>query len=446
MAALQRLLADTGGTPGDLAFLASADPVSLRPGVDYFLVGGRAVLLRDGRYDRLVTPGDHLYVPDETLWRQIGEGAPPMNPSWRLQPLPEVELRVLSPRRRASLAGEDHPALARLRTDWADAELHHVREARRRLTQGLTDFIDEEGALGAGPYELNDARLVLAVAEDALIHTLVPTELRSRLFNHRFLVAFADYPGLEGTMVDGRKARIQYRETSVFVPVMGLTAGGPGLFCPELYPDNMMAIVVGRELYGFPKLHADTYIEPLPRDGEDLVTVLNGEVACHLRVDRWSEPHPGEWSSQLAQQLLGDDLDAAAGATLARALVGDARDLADWVEHLGDIPIVLRRRIRRAGGEIDELIRAPFKVSDVNELRVGDASQFQMSLGRLSGARLRGVFSCRLDMGLSAPERLLDRSASRTRRAAQSARGLARLAVEHAPILGAVPGWVWRRR
>lgn len=70
------------------------------------------------------------------------------------------------------------------------------------------------------------------------------------------LVGVADFP--DAHPESEPSARFSYTETTVFVPVRyGAT---PGVFIPYIYPSSWEPILVGREVYGFPKQLGNTVI------------------------------------------------------------------------------------------------------------------------------------------------------------------------------------------
>lgn len=109
--------------------------------------------------------------------------------------------------------------------------------------------------VNTGPFIFENASIVFAFCEadpqpildtlpDGLSLLQIPGRTRAPIF-----ITFADFPTAypEHDMT----AQFGYTETSIFVPVrFGAT---PGVYLPYLYPSAWEPILIGREVYGFPK-------------------------------------------------------------------------------------------------------------------------------------------------------------------------------------------------
>jgi hypothetical protein len=147
--------------------------------------------------------------------------------------------------------------------------------------------------------------------------------------------------------------RFSYREVTPFLPAWtGLR--GPCAFVPELYPDAWMAVILGREIHGFPKRTARIGYRD---DGGELL--VDRKLA--LRV-RWRERE--------------DAAPATVVGELARSLIPHRRSeqLATWLvdrlpERLG-FAAVVRKRIGapQSSGrsfEVDELVRVGVRLDPI---------------------------------------------------------------------------------
>src|SRR5262249_7916547 len=146
------------------------------------------------------------------------------------------------------------------------------------------DFFDPPNArLVPGPYRFSPMRLVLHVVETerAALAALLPRGLHLLPgLGGRYLVVFGDFHRCVTQHARGDGRVFSYRETTPFIPCAGF--GRVGAFIPELYPDSYMAILLGREIYGFPKRLGRTTVRG---DGVDVIV----DHARLMRA-RWSRP------------------------------------------------------------------------------------------------------------------------------------------------------------
>jgi hypothetical protein len=152
---------------------------------------------------------------------------------------------------------------------------------------------------------------------------------------------------------DGR--RFLYHEVTPFVPVWSVRTG-VSVFIPELYPDAWMAVILGREIHGFPKRTARVGFHD---DGAELLV----EQRLAMRV-RWRAEAP--CSPGLAVRHLVDHM--ADTSAIGRAAQW-AVDRWHGQSRLGFAALV-RKRIGAPGtagrdAEIDELVRVPFGLDPI---------------------------------------------------------------------------------
>jgi len=176
----------------------------------------------------------------------------------------------------ASLAGLPHGAKATAVqaceiVSWSASDLWRLpgfeEAARRALGRSLKQVetcLAEISApihytagarVAAGPFAFNDTTLLIAFcdAERDVITALLPDGLnllaapkQSRV---PVFVGLAEFP--DAHPEHDPRARFAYTETTCFVPVRcGIT---PGVFIPYIYPSAWEPILIGREIYGFPK-------------------------------------------------------------------------------------------------------------------------------------------------------------------------------------------------
>lgn len=101
--------------------------------------------------------------------------------------------------------------------------------------------------LNAGAFEFPNSEIIFAFCHAELSSLILPDGV-TRMGNS-LLVAFADFPN--SRYANAPDKTFSYKETTFFVPVrVGSTLG---LYVPYIYPSSYEAILLGREIYGFPK-------------------------------------------------------------------------------------------------------------------------------------------------------------------------------------------------
>lgn len=137
---------------------------------------------------------------------------------------------------------------------WLARELVSAQDRRDTLAAPV-HYADGRAQIAPGPFMFEDVTLIFAFCDADLdpVRAILPEGLR--LFRRpgrrrdSVLLALADFP--TAYPEDDPAARFGYTETTVFVPVR---AGRRiGLFVPYIYPSAYEPILLGREIYGFPK-------------------------------------------------------------------------------------------------------------------------------------------------------------------------------------------------
>jgi hypothetical protein len=153
---------------------------------------------------------------------------------------------------------------------------------------------------------------------------------------------------------DPRDARrFVYHELTPFLPAWsGLR--GPCAFVPELYPDAWMAVILGREIHGFPKRTAR--IGWREHGGE---LIVDRKLALRVRWRARTPGDPGVIVGELARALIPN----------AR-VAGLAKLLVDRLPERLRFSIVVHKRIgdpETAGRSfaIDELVRVPVRLDPI---------------------------------------------------------------------------------
>jgi len=221
-------------------------------------------------------PAETLYALAAGEGRSTGGGSAAPGPAWAeglLDPL-------------ASLGGLPHRVKFEAVSDctlwaWPVADLWQSpalsAAARRVLASALgtvqtrldeleapVHFAGETAQLVPGPFMFENVTLIFAFCEGDLDG--VRARLREGLSLVRrpgrkrdaLLLALARFPDAYPEADPG--ARFGYTETTVFVPVR--YGRGVGLFVPYIYPSTYEPILLGREIYGFPKRLGQTTFGP----------------------------------------------------------------------------------------------------------------------------------------------------------------------------------------
>lgn len=253
-------------------------------------------------------------------------------------------------------------------------EMQRLREARLRDVIAADDFFVQPGArLVPGPYRFGPFTTTLFVVDggEAHVRRLLPPGLHPMPGTRgRYVLAFHE---IDNTVVEHAPGlgSYGYHETAPFLPCV-TTTGRVGTFIPELYPDAYMAILLGREPYGFPKRLGRTIRRS---DGVDVLV----DHARLMRA-RWRGRLPLD-THELGLALVRALFPRMEGGTSDRF----TRRVLTWIGDHG-LPrpfrrsrVLLRRRLLSERAEVDprhrldELTEVPFEV-----LRFDDAAQWDV--------------------------------------------------------------------
>jgi hypothetical protein len=226
------------------------------------------------------------------------------------------------------------------------AELERTTAERAALTRTLDEQFDSGARLVPGPFRFGpiDARVFVVDGDRDRMRAALPPGLHLVPgLGARYVLIVANISGAR-SVHDPRT--FAYRETTPLVPVL-CERGAPGLFVPELYPDAAMPTMIGREIYGFPKRVARTWLS----DGAADVVVDNRRI---LRA-RWGRRR-ALGDTAFFQELAGHLSPALARpARWASAAVG--LPLPVYVRHR----VPSRRRLRPGANRVDDLVSIPFR-------------------------------------------------------------------------------------
>ena len=271
--------------------------------------------------------------------------------------------------------------------------------ARLELLASHDDFFPAQpgGLLLPGPYRFGPYRALQLVMEAApgQLDVLLPEGLaRAPGLGGRYLVVVNDIENCVCEHPTSDRRAHAYREVVPFIPCVARN-GLLGLYTPEVYPGAYMPILLGREVYGFPKRLARIHLGVRRVD-----LLVDHDVLLHARWTDEIAVTASGFVEALALALLPA---GAAAAPLARLLGGftglagatgvDASALTSRV--------FVRKRIRAADSleldrhAIDELVEVPFAVFHVGALARLEGVHAEVgAAGRVFPGRVLAGFSC----------------------------------------------------
>ncbi len=302
-------------------------------------------------------------------------------------------------------------------------DIRGLYERQDTLMRHFDDFFESPNArLVPGPYygELFDQYIFVMEDRPEDLERLMPPgcSLIPGL-GGRWLVTFNFFPGLTTRNPAGRGKKFAYAETTPFIPCTVATGrtGLPstaGLFCPELYPDNYLAIALGRELYGFPKRFATT-----TRTADHVDMVMGGRMILRASWREQRSITPEQFAADCGRLVLGNK----GLATLLAPVQGAFFSLLNqdavrtrWPA----MPVFVHKQVpgvvseNEVVYETDELNEIPFKVMGLSDFRVlGGAGVRFLTDDWFLGGRCLGAFRLRMSFGFGKGKTWIDYRARR---------------------------------
>lgn len=169
-------------------------------------------------------------------------------------------------------------------------------QMRRDQLAAPVHYRGDSAQLYTGPFVFKNSTMIIALCDADLdpVRNLLPDGLT--LFRPKWrkrdslFIALADFPHAYPDHTPD--ARFRYTETTFFVPVR--YKGRLGLYVPYIYPSTYEPILLGREIYGFPKRLGETRFQSdfsevsLHVDGEQYLAFegLKSEPASEPRLVR----------------------------------------------------------------------------------------------------------------------------------------------------------------
>ncbi len=214
------------------------------------------------------------------------------------------ELGVLEDRRRLRISearARDRTRVVRLRWRSIEAQLsaaeraaishHALRHGARWSRLGIDDhdmatqqaFSSPLAHFVPGPYQGRATIWALPLARpvDGHLRYRMPPRLHWHPSMPCCMLLVSAFEDFKPRWAEPDEPGISYTETGLFVPTLLEHEGRRELraYFPWLFPSNIMATFVGRELYGYPKAYANTRVEH-----DRLVLRLNDDNAFDLRI------------------------------------------------------------------------------------------------------------------------------------------------------------------
>ena len=272
------------------------------------------------------------------------------------------------------LSGEGFHALLASRLSFSRAVLDALAQETRgafaqqeRDRAAMDDFFESPSAkLVPGPYVAGPVEMLAFVMRDdaARLRALLPPGCAPLPgLEDTYLLTVDFFEDVHSKAAAGAGRRFSYREVTPFLPCVGPDLV-PGLFCPELYPDNYLAILLGRELYGFPKR-----LGRIERGAGNVTLSAGHRLILRASWDRARMASPKDLGAHLAKttgRVKLPDVAARAVGQVFEAFTGP-RAQALWPK----VPVLVRKQIPEASSAyesrlaIDQLVRVPFELEDV---------------------------------------------------------------------------------
>ncbi len=258
------------------------------------------------------------------------------------------------------------------------AELRSQYEREAEWSRSLSDFFLSPGAVMVpGPYVADPFEMLIFVMDDdsGRLAELLPPGLKLIPgLGQRYLLTVNFFESLRSEHPAGAGKKFRYREVSPFILCRnGLKVGA---FCPELYPDNYLAISIGRELYGFPKRFGRVEKN---RRGFDVI--VDEQLLFRASYSGQSALDASGFAEGMTRALVPSKL----GSALTSSLTGRLFDLANrevarslWPS----VPVFVRCQRPHASGAsdraVDQLSEIPFRVESFEPIAELSTPQIEL--------------------------------------------------------------------
>ena len=229
-------------------------------------------------------------------------------------------------------------------------------------------FRSPKAELVPGPYVADPFDMYVFVMQDdpRRLEALLPRGVRPMPGTEgRYLLTFNFFEKTYSKHPEGSGMAFSYNETAAFLPCLAPRMR-PGMFIPELYPDNFLAITLGRELYGFPKRFARTTLD-VERGKIDLV--LARRMTLRATWDKAEALQPEQFLIKMIRLFWPRWVPEYARRVATSALGLVERHVPE--DRRPAMPVFVHKQIPDSaegmteGKAIDELVEIPFQVSDL---------------------------------------------------------------------------------
>lgn len=293
-----------------------------------------------------------------------------------------------------------------------DASHGFARAVLRAVAEHAADAVDDErqfpealdqyfpkgrGRLTPGPYDCHGAVLHLFFCKDGdptvdEVDEAMPPGIKRLPAAPPYMLGVAQMGTICHPEID--RQSFTYDEVMAFVPVRVDGHVRPRFHVPFMFPDNIMAIYLGREIAGLPKLRASTFVDRIDDEVTRLLMRRLGRTELEIRFrEVEAEPRrPGKRAPRSLRQawetVVSADARSGAGIRAAeRAAMWAVRRMQrqlPWSPRVKprmpttawkrvfdpSTPYHGPRRWRRGDFEVDALVETPFQVETIHDIRV----------------------------------------------------------------------------
>ena len=292
------------------------------------------------------------------------------------------------------------PVLSRNVMQYLAHALSEQYDTQFKIGLSFDDLFDSPNAqLVPGPYEFEPFPVLMFVVEQEskILTSLLPEGLNPIPgLGNRYLLLISTIENCYTENVKGDGRQFGYMETTPFIPCMS-DYSRVGTFIPELYPDAYLPIILGREIYGFPKRYGRTFVKPGKADliiGDRLLLRATWKARKSIQDEAFSSAFRAAFSDR---PKLPDSL----VKTLDRIFFAINRSEA--IRQISMMHVYVRRQLvgeqslRERRFRIDELVEIPFKTHRLTELAVLEDSEIEFfDRSHFLGGRCVAGFAARL--------------------------------------------------
>lgn len=299
---------------------------------------------------------------------------------------------------------EQHAPFQRVARAYLAGRTLHA-ETRNAELEAPIHFVGDGAEVAPGPYVFDHSTLLFLFCDAYVMDVALPAGLSA--VSHSALIVLAQFRGAHAEAHP--QARFSYTETTCFIPVRyGVR---PGLYVAQIYPSTWEPILIGREVYGFPKRPGRTAL-----DAGRAELVVDGE---RLLRAQWS--HQQSASEAQLVGAFGTCFGVQGRLTAGAFAIGDMLLAALRVPFYRRVSVFNHKRIAatvsRSGAalyDVDQLTEVIFSVQRWNRIeRVSDAALDAGGVLQGWHIHLREAYLTQADIRLSTGRVVRDYRANR---------------------------------